>query len=346
MARRAARETAWEVAGDHAPNAQATAKNPLIIDLDATLVTAHSEKEQARPIFKKGFGFHPLLAFSDHGTGRGGEMLTCLLRPGNAGSNTATDHQRVIADALDQAGVEARPGKKVLIRIDGAGSTKKTLQELVKRRVSYLVGYALPPGTPELYQLIPEHVWEPAYDPDGTPRQGADVAEPTGLMDLQARPKGMRVIVRRERPHSGAQLRFDDVEGYRLTAFATNTSRGQLADLEVHHRSRARCEDRIRVAKDTGLRNLPLKTFAQNRIWCQIIALASKIMAWMGLLGHAQEAARKWEPKRLRHRIFQAAATIADHARKLVLHLSGRSPWADVIASGHARLSALPAPAV
>lgn len=165
-------------------------------------------------------------------------------------------------------------------------------------------------------------------------------------MDLQARPKGMRVIVRRERPHSGAQLRFDDVGGYRLTAFATNTSRGQLADLEVRHRSRARCEDRIRAAKDSGLRNLPLKTFARNRIWCQIIALASEIMAWMGLLGHAQEAARKWEPKHLRQLIFQAAATIADHARKQVLHLSGRSPWADVIATGHARLSALPAPAV
>ncbi|MGP5053472.1 transposase, partial [Brachybacterium alimentarium] len=140
-ARRAARETAWDLAGHHAPGHGATAADPLVIDLDATLVTAHSEKEQARPTFKKGFGFHPLLAFADHGSAGGGEMLACLLRPGNAGSNTAADHATVIGNALDQAGVGARPGKKVLIRIDGAGSTKTTLQELVKRRVSYSVGY-------------------------------------------------------------------------------------------------------------------------------------------------------------------------------------------------------------
>ena len=180
-------------------------------------------------------------------------MLACLLRPGNAGSNTAADHKHVIGQALVQAGMGSRPGKKVLIRIDGAGSTKKTLEELVRRRVSYSVGYTLPANAPELYRVIPEHVWEPAYDPDGTPREGADVAELTGLLDLEEWPKGMRVIVRRERPHPGAQLRFQDVDGYRLTAFATNTTRGQLADLEVRHRRRARCEDRIRLAKDMGL---------------------------------------------------------------------------------------------
>ena len=144
-----------------------TAKNPLVIDLDASLVTSHSEKEFARPTFKKGFGFHPLLAFVDHGTGGSGEMLTCLLRPGNAGSNTAADHKSVIADALAQVGMGSRPGKKVLVRIDGAGGTKKTLRELVKRRVSYSVGFTLPANTPELFRLIPKHVWEPAYNSDG-----------------------------------------------------------------------------------------------------------------------------------------------------------------------------------
>lgn len=344
-ARRAARETAWDIAGQHAPGHGATAADPLVIDLDATLVTAHSEKEQARPTFKKGFGFHPLLAFADHGSAGGGEMLACLLRPGNAGSNTAADHATVIGNALDQAGVGARPGKKVLIRIDGAGSTKTTLQELVKRRVSYSVGYTLPTNTPELYRVIPEHVWEPAYDPDGTPREGADVAELTGLMDLAQWPKGMRVIVRRERPHPGAQLRFEDVDGYRLTAFATNTSRGQLADLEVRHRRRARCEDRIRLAKDMGLANLPLKTFAQNRIWCQIVALASEITTWMGLLAHPEAPARRWEPKRLRHRLLQVPATFARHARARIVHLSDRSDWAEIVEAGHTRLCGLPVPA-
>lgn len=309
-------------------------------------MTSHSEKEFARPTFKKGFGFHPLLAFVDHGTDGSGEMLTCLLRPGNAGSNTAADHKSVIADALTQVGMGSRPGRKVLVRIDRAGGTKKTLQELVKRRVSYSVGFTLPANTPELFGLIPKHVWEPAYNSDGEVREGADVAELTRLLDLDEDwPEGMRVIVRRERPHPGAQLRFDDVDGYRLTAFATNTTQGQLADLEVRHRRRARCEDRIRVAKDMGLRNLPLTSFAQNRIWCQIVALASEITAWMGLLGYADQPARRWEPKRLRHRLFQIPAAIARHARQRVLHLSDRSIWAGIVQAGHARLADLRAPA-
>ncbi len=116
----------------------------------------------------------------------------------------------------------------------------------------------------------------PAYNADGQPRDGADVAEITDLLDLTAWPKGMRVIMRRERPHQGAQLRFEDVGGYRLTAFATSTRVGQLADLEVRHRLRARCEDRIRCAKDTGLDRFPLQGFDQNRIWCLIVALARR----------------------------------------------------------------------
>ncbi|MGO1201446.1 MAG: IS1380 family transposase [Dermabacteraceae bacterium] len=345
-ARAQARQEAWSLAGEHAPGAGATSAAPLVIDLDATLVTAHSDKEQARPTYKRGYGFHPLCAFADHGPAGSGEMLTCLLRPGNAGSNTATDHAIVIGDALAQAGAGARPGKKVLIRIDGAGSTKKTMAELVKRRVSYSVGYTLPANTPELYHLIPADVWEPAYDPDGTPREGADVAELTGLLDLDGDwPKDMRVIVRRERPHPGAQLRFDDVQGYRLTAFATNTKRGQLADLEVRHRRRARCEDRIRNAKDTGLANLPLKTFAQNRIWCQLVALASELTAWIGMLGHPEHPARRWEPKRLRHRVFTIAATIAKHSRRTILHLSSRSSWVDIVHHALRRLQRLPTPA-
>ncbi len=134
----------------------------------------------------------------------------------------------------------------------------------------------------------------------------------------------MRVIVRRERPHPGAQLRFDDVDGYRLTGFVTNTTRGQLADLEVRHRCRARCEDRIRNAKDSGLANLPLHGFDQNRIWCQIVALAGEITAWMGLLAHPDHQARRWEPKRLRYRLFTIPATLVRRSRRTLVHVSAR----------------------
>ncbi len=106
----------------------------------------------------------------------------------------------------------------------------------------------------------------------------------TGMPGLANWPTGMRVIVRKERPHPGAQLRFTDIDGHRFTCFATSTKGGQLAVLELRHRRRARCEDRIRCAKDTGLRNLPLHGFAQNQLWCEIVALACELLAWMQML--------------------------------------------------------------
>ena len=222
-------------------------------------------------------------AFADHGPAGTGEPLAVLLRAGNAGSNTASDHVAVIRDAVRQlpAGVLSptaraggRVGRKVLVRIDGAGATHKVVEYLVARRMSYSVGFTLPDNTPELVKLIPASAWTAAYDADGKVRPGAWVAELTGLLDLARLgwPKGMRVIVRKERPHPGAQLRLTDVDGHRLTAFATNTPAGgaggpgtQLPDLELRHRRRARCEDRIRVAKDTGLANLPCTTPPRTR---------------------------------------------------------------------------------
>jgi hypothetical protein len=345
-ARVEARAAAWALAAEHAPDAGISPENPLVIDLDATLITAHSEKEDARPTFKRGFGFHPLTAFADHGQAGTGEMLAIKLRPGNAGSNTAADHITVVKDALTQLpGGSARPGKSVLIRADGAGGTKEFVSWLTGRRLSYSVGFTLPFHTPALYKLLTDHgAWEPALDADGDVRDGAAVAELTGILNLEGWPKDMRVIVRRERPHPGAQLRFDDVDGYRLTAFATNTRRGQLQRLELRHRRRARCEDRIRNAKDTGLRNLPLKGFDQNRIWCQIVALAGDLIAWAGLLAHPTHEARRWEPKRLRHRLFAIPATIARHGRRAILHLSDRSRSADIMLTAIGRIRTLPAP--
>jgi hypothetical protein len=248
-ARAAAREQAWQLAGQHAPDHGSDAKHPLIIDLDATLVTAHSEKENAAPTFKRGFGFHPLCAFGDHGPDGTGEPLAILLRPGNAGSNTAADHITVIRQALAQLPGQ-RPGRKILVRTDGAGGTRRLIEWLTGQRLSYSVGFTLPANTPDLLAHIPENGWTPAYDAHDQVRDGAWVAELTGLMELGSWPAGMRVIVGKERPHPGAQLRFDDVDGMRITAFVTNTTRGQLPDLELRHRRRARCEDRIRLAKD------------------------------------------------------------------------------------------------
>lgn len=345
-ARHAARRRAWGLAGAAAPDAVQTASDPLIIDIDGTLITAHSEKQEAAPTFKKGFGFHPLVAFLDHGPDGTGEPLAVLLRRGNAGSNTVTDHITATTQALRQLPDRStRPGRKVLIRADGAGGTQAFVAWLTKHRLSYSVGYTLPMDTSEIYTLIPEQAWTPAWDAERQTRDGADVVDATPLLDLSAWPAGMRVIIRRERPHPGAQLRFDDVDGYRLTAFATNTRHGCVAELELRHRRRARCEDRIRNAKTTGLRNLPLHRFGQNQIWCLLVALATELQAWTGMLALTGHEARRWEPKRLRYRLYNIPATIARRARHTILHLSDRSPWAELVQAAIRRLQHLPAPA-
>jgi hypothetical protein len=350
-ARAAARARAWTLAGDHAPNHGVDAGSPLVIDVDATLVTAHSDKEGAAPTFKKGFGHHPLWAFVDHGPAGTGEPLAALLRPGNAGSNTAADHLTVIRAALrqlpdHQAG--HRPGRKVLVRVDGAGATHELLDWLVGQRLSYSVGFGLTQQLVDQLAALPANDWQTAYNADGEPRPGAWVIEATGLMSLTGWPAGMRVIVRKERPHPGAQLRLTDPDGHRYTAFATNTRPGgphrQLADLELRHRRRARAEDRIRAAKDTGLTNLPLHEMDQNRIWQAIIALACEITAWTQLLAFTEHPARRWEPKRLRLRLFSLPAQTARHARRVVLHLPTHAPWAGLALDGLDRLRALAVP--
>lgn len=338
-ARAAARAVAWGLAGSDAPDHQIDAQHPVVIDLDATLVTAHSEKESAARTWKKGYGFHPLCAFVDHGTEGTGEPLVIRLRAGNAGSNTAADHIAVTKAALAQLpGHRPRPGRRVLVRTDGAGATHDYLNYLAAQRVTYSIGYSLPTDTAELLKQIPEAAWTPAYNAQGEARDGAWVAELTGLLDLAGWPEGMRVIARKERPHPGAQLRITDVDGHRVTAFATNTMRGQLPDLELRHRRRARCEDRIRNTKDTGMRTLPLHDFAQNQIWCAILALAGDIVAWMQLLALTDTPARKWEPKRLRMRLYTIPAAIARSGRTTRLHLADKAPWAHLIENAITRL--------
>ncbi len=345
-ARAEARKNAWSRAGTDAPDHGIDAAHPLIIDLDATLVTAHSDKQDAAPNFKRGYGFHPLLAFVDHGETGTGEPVAMLLRPGNAGSNTADDHIAVVRDALAQLPftTDSRVGRKVLIRTDGAGGTHAFLDWLTTQRLSYSVGFGLTDAMVAALELVPADAWSPAYNADGMVREGAWVIDATGVLSLTGWPAGMRVIIRRERPHPGAQLRFTDADGLRLTAFVTNTKKGQIADLELRHRRRARCEDRIRVAKDTGLQNLPLHGFDQNRIWVAIVGLALELTAWMQLLALTGHDARRWEPKRLRLRLFSVAGRISRHARRTRLRLSRYAPWAGLIIIAVTRLQALPAP--
>jgi hypothetical protein len=336
-ARAAARERAWALAGDAAPGADGAL---VTVDIDATVVTSCSEKDQATPTWKKTFGFHPLTVFADHGTEGSGEPLAILLRPGNAGSNTASEH--IDATTLALAQLPRRLRRRVLISADSGGGTHEFLKWLATpgRRLAYSAGFTITDDIQDAILDIPADGWTPAYDADRQVRPGAWVAEITGMLDLSTWPKGMRLIVRKERPHPGAQLRFTDIDGHRFTCFATSTRKGQLADLELRHRQRARCEDRIRCAKDTGLRNLPLHGYDQNKIWCEIVALGCELLAWTQMLA-LPGAARRWEPRKLRLRVFSAAGRIVRGGRRLRLRIAARWPWAGQITAGIDRIQAL-----
>src|SRR5215475_1951710 len=212
-ARAAARERAWALAGQNAPGGDG---GLVTVDLDATIVIAHSEKEQAAPTWKKTFGHHPMTAWADHGETGNGEPLAIVLRPGNAGSNTAADHIEAARLALAQ--LPRRLRGRVLVRADSGGGTHEFLNWLTakSRRLHYSVGMTVTEDIQAAILQVPASAWTPAYDGNGKVRDGAWVADITGLLDLDGWPAGMRVIVRMERPHPGAQLRFTDIDGHRF----------------------------------------------------------------------------------------------------------------------------------
>ena len=339
-ARAIAREHAWTLAGPAAPGADG---QPIPIDIDATIVIAHSDKENATPTWKKTFGFHPMTAFADHGPHGSGEPLALIPRPGNAGSNTAADHITATRLALAQLPKALR--RQVLIRTDSGGGTHEFLTWLTRpgRWLKYSIGFTITDDIAAVILRLPATAWTPAYDADGQARPGAWVTEITAMLNLTSWPAKMRLIVRKERPHPGARPRFTDPDGHRFTCFVTNTTGGQLPDLELRHRRRARAEDRIRCAKDTGLRNLPLHDFTQNQIWCEIVALACELIAWTQLLA-LDGPARRWEPKRLRLRLFAIAGRLVRGGRRLRLRIAARWPWATQLITAVTRLQALPAP--
>jgi hypothetical protein len=320
----------------------------VVIDVDATLVAAHSEKEQAAANFKGGFGFHPLGAWCDNS----GEMLAVHLRPGNSNANHAGDHIRVLTDAIGQ--VPAPYRRRLLVRADTAGATHELLDWLHEqgqargRSVEYSIGFPVHKGVAvhDAIHTVPESAWQTTLDTDGEPRDGAGVVEITGLLNLAKWPTGMRVIVRREKPHPGAGLTlFEAADGWRYQALATNTTAGQLGFLEARHRAHARVEDRIRVAKDTGLGRLPSREFAINQAWVQIAAIAADLTRWLQLLAlHDQPALARAEPKLLRFRMLHVPAQLARGGRRHRLRIPKTWPWATAITTAFARIAAMPAP--
>ena len=325
-ARAAARARAWELGGD---------PRRLVLDIDATLITAHSEKQGAAGTYKGGYGFHPLLCFE----ATSGEALAGILRPGNAGSNTAADHIEVLDRALAQlpAGA-ASPG--TLVRCDSGGATHAFLDAVVARGLRFSVGCEISERLRAAILALPEGAWSPALDSAGCERDGAWVAELP--VSLSAWPAGTRAICRRERPHPGAQLSFTDHDGHRFQVMLTNQTGQRLARLEQLHRRRAAIEDAIRCGKASGLRGLPFRAYEMNGAWLELVLIGIDLLAWMKRLLLAGTELAACEPKRLRYRLLHMAGRIVRHARGVRLRLPRSWPWAQTLAAAFARLQGLP----
>ena len=327
-ARAAARARVWDAGAR---------PDTVTLNIDATLVTAHSEKDRAAGNYKHGYGFHPICCYLDET----GEALAAILRPGNAGSNTAADHFAVLALALEQLPAEDLD-REILVRADSGGATHAFTADCRDAAIRFSVGYELNDTVRQAILELPETAWTAAIDADRSDREGAWVAELSDRVDLSGWPEGARLICRRERPHPGAQFQIFDEHGYRHTCFLTDHDGADLAALELRHRGRARVEDSIRAGKDTGMRNLPHHAFEHNQTWLELSLIAQDLLCWMKLICLDGQLATA-EPKRLRHRLLHVAARVVRHGRRTRLRLQADWPWAETLAAAFARLRASPA---
>jgi hypothetical protein len=350
VARAQARELAWAQAAETRtglPDSTAAGQPVpgLVLDLDASIVICHSEKESATPTYKKTFGYHPLFCFLDGSR----EALSGLLREGRAGSNTTADHITVLDAALAQIPDAHRFGTPILIRSDSAGCTQGFLAHIRSLRehgidTCFSVGVAITEPIREAIHQTAD--WIPALDADGDLRDGAEICEITGLVPAGGYPEGTRFIVRRERPHPGAQLSlFDTIEGMRHQVMATDTppGDGSIQYLEARHRGHARVEDRIRTGKDCGFGRFPSRVFAINQAWLELALVGIDLLAWTQHLLLDGELALA-EPKKLRYRLLHVAARLTRSARRTRLRIAETWPWATDLAAAFTRLAALPQP--
>jgi hypothetical protein len=308
-------------------NAWAAGADPgfYVIDIDATLVGAHSDKEQAAPTYKRGFGFHPLLAYLD----ATGEALAGVLRRGNAGSGTAADHVTVLDDALDQLPINPAD-VEVIARADSAGWSHGFVNHCRRRDVRFVIGHRLSVDVAKVLVNVPKRAWQPAVSADGGEwRDHAEVVEITDLVGdlLDGWPDRCRMIARRELPHPGAQLTFTDIDGHRYQVFVTDLADTDIAYLEALYRGRGRAERQICDTKATGLTNLPSHSFAINHAWLHLVLSAHDLLAWTRLLALADTSLADAEPKRLRYCLFHTAGRITRTSRQTTCRLAANWPW-------------------
>jgi hypothetical protein len=330
----------------------------VVIDLDATLVTAHSDKEGAAPTWKKGYGFHPLAGWCPNTR----ECLAMLLRPGNAGSNTFTDHRDVLAAAIRQ--VPARFRRKILVRVDGAGASHELITHLLalsspRRKVLFTCGWMITAADEDAIGKMPVAAWKPGISQDGTLEDDKHVAEITGLMSRAGNwPEGLRWIVRRVKPsrrQMGNLTAYEKKTGWRYSIICTNVPDSGIEGvpgshhpqyIDVVHREHAVVETGgVRTAKAMGLRGLPSKSWQVNCGWVIAANIAADLATWTRLLGlRDDDDLREADPDTLRYRIWHIPARLTHHARQRIFKISPDWPWKEAFLTCWQRLCTLPAP--
>ncbi|WP_413456462.1 IS1380 family transposase (plasmid) [Glutamicibacter sp. FR1] len=337
---RSLRTKVWNAAGPRNPARLATAANPLIIDLDASLVHVHSDKESSAGTYKGGYGFSPMIAMADYGKTNGtGEVLAVHLRLGNRGANSAKSHIEVLTQALAQLPENFYDehgnliGEKILVRTDSAGSSREFLHHLHSLGIQFSTSYSLPVLKERFIRWIDEKkYWEPALDPDGGQRDNAWVIDTTKVLELRQYPPGTRIYLRAEPFHPGAKANLFDTDGNRVTAFLTNSPRFNVALLDARHRARGRCENRIKMLKNAGSGKLPYWSFAANQAWADLGMFAVNLVSWLQLAvlpgGHE---ASVWDLKRWRYRLFSMAGKIVTGGRQRRLLIPARAPEAQLL---------------
>lgn len=231
--------------------------------------------------------------------------------------------------------------RRLVVRADTAGGSRKMLTGVAARNLIFSVGMRTSDEAVAGIQAIDETTWQPAFDADGQPREGAQVTEAAHLVPSWA-PEGTRAIVRRERPHPGASLRLWDYNGWRHQVVLTNDDDADIAAVEARHRGHAQVENRIKNLKDTGLSRLPFRAWHANRLWVELVLLAAVLLAALQQLVDDDEL-RVAEPRRVRYALLNVAAKIADHARRTWLHLDAAWPWTPQLLVAHQRLRELTA---
>lgn len=318
-----------------------------VLDLDASIVFAGSEKDNALPTYKGGIGFCPNLATCDNTD----DVLVIDPRAGNATSNCAADNIAV----LDQA-VARLPGRfrhRLLVRLDGAGFSHDLLDHIAAaggkrgRRWEFSVGWSCTDTEMDAIAQVPRQAWEQGIDQAGEPVADTFVAELTGLLDLTRWPAGTRIVVRDEPLHPRYRKRATDREkrlGRRYQLIAVNATAGQLSWLDARHRSHVHVENDVKQAKALGLDRWPSRSWAINKAWTQIVGVAANLLACFRHLALPSGELREAAPKLLRFRLLHLPARLTRGQRKRWLHLRADWPWTPALLQAWTAVKTLPAP--